>query len=707
MSALAFFLIIIHLKFIDLQMKLICSKSILSLLTGITLTMLVGQTSLLAAESNIESPHNFILFSSKEGFYSDRVRKFEQDTLGFLWMGTSEGLLKYNGKKFIGFDQEKSEVKRLLNSNIQSLLKDKKQNIWIGTFKDVIVYHPLKGQFSIVTFPPKKDNYITNVTEDEKGNIWAGSNSGVFLIDKQYQARLVFTNSEMLKSLCWVFTLRHKLYIISHNTIYVYDSKTKNLLDSIRYASEEVLSDNVHTCALMDLQENIWIGKYNGETYRYNCKKKTLKQFDLKRVTQNLSALPTNFFCNDTSRVWLSIDESGIWYFDYRLEKFVEFISQKKTGNSIPSYKISSIFIDREKNLWFGAGNNCLAMTNTHLNIFNKFLVSDPIKSKIVSAVFKDDKKQLWVGTDGGGLLLYDSAFRFLRSFVYSPKVTESLLSNAVMSIFEDSKKRLWVGTYKGGLSLFNKGQNSFIHYTHKQGNEFGLLKNDVRKIIEDKQGNLWIVVHGKGISCFNPESKTFTNYTDLPSLWTYDIMLDHEGSVWVATNRGVCRKQKNENHFHPINSTFLFKEMPDVEVRCLYEDPQNRVWIGTTQGLYYLENNKRPKINSIPKLYTISIKSICQDARGYLLISTNRGIFRYKHDSKHWDQYDESDGLIGNEFIVNASCFYNKKELFLGTSKVLCWFEPDKIKNDTLSGNPIITNVKVFNKSHYSICYR
>jgi signal transduction histidine kinase/ligand-binding sensor domain-containing protein/DNA-binding response OmpR family regulator len=678
---------------------LVHSKSILSLVIGFILATLFGQPSFPASSSNQDSPHNFIFFGNKEGFKSERVREFEQDSCGFIWMGTSEGILRYDGKQFIGFDEEKPQVKRLLNSNIQSLLKDKNQNIWIGTNKDVILYNQLDGQFRIITFPPKKDNYITNLAQDEKGNIWAGSNSGVFLIDTNYQARLVITSAEMLKSLCWVFTVKNEIYVISHNTIYVYDFLTKKLLNSIRYAPEELVSDNVHTYAIMDKRQNIWIGKYNGEAYQYNCKKRRLKQFDLKQITQNLSALPTKFFCNDTNKVWLSIDEAGIWYFDYHLEKFVEFISQKKTGNLIPSYKISSVFIDREQNLWFGTGKNGLAMTNNHLNIFNKLLVVDPIKSKIVSAVFKDDKKQLWVGTDGGGLLLYDSTFQHLQSFVHSPQVAGSIPSNAVMSIFQDSKKRLWVGTYKGGLSLFDKVQNSFIHYNTKQGNESGLLKNDVRKITEDKNGNLWLVVHGKGVACFNPESKTFKNYTDLPSLWTYDIMLDHEGSVWVATNNGVCKKQKNEALFHLINSSALNKEMPDIEARCLFEDQQNRVWIGTTQGLYYLENNTKSKINSIKKLYTISIKSICQDARGYLLISTNRGIFRYQHDRNHWDHYDESDGLIGNEFIVNASCFYGKKELFLGSSKGVCWFEPDKIQNEKFSGFPIITNVKLFNK--------
>lgn len=635
---------------------------------------------------------NFKFFTTRDGFYADNVTDITQDSLGFLWLGTSEGLYLYDGNTFSMFESFTAQSD-LLTAKILCIFKDRNQDLWIGTSKGLVLYKHLEGDFKTISLQHQSD-YVSSIAQDRNGTIWLGTDNGIFTIDSGLTVRHVFPGIH-----CPILLARKektdRVFFVTYNHIVTLDAISCKVLDSIRYSNDRAVTDNYHTDAIIDKHDQLWISKYDGDLVQYALREKTLKVHNLKTRLLNPSAAVNHFFCRDTTRLWLTINEGGIVYYDYAENSFCEF--ETPAQNHIPNYKVSAFFIDREDNYWFAMEKTGLAMTNSYVNRFHHFTHPPFGKNRIISAILKDSEDNLWVGSDGGGLYLFDDENTLIQTFKNDPDKKGSLSNDAVLSLYEDSKKRIWVGTFRGGLSLFDKKAKTFRHYTENKDRTKGPLRNDIRKIVEDRAGNLWLVVHGKGVSCFNPRQETFTHYSNLKGLWTTDLCISKNRSVWVASSNGVVRKMPGQKNFGPVSGNTL----PETVINCLYEDYQGKMWLGTLHGMYGFDarNNRFQKLNLSPLLSKASVKSINQDASGQYYIATNIGLFRLNAEKSIIDWFGEDDGLINEDFTINASCNKNNV-LYLGTSDGCCWFDLSAGLSPEAHIPIYLTDIKVFNKS-------
>lgn len=241
-------------------------------------------------------------------------------------------------------------------------------------------------------------------------------------------------------------------------------------------------------------------------------------------------------------------------------------------------------------------------------------------------------------------MLHFDKNLNFLKVFVNKPGNGISLSNDAVLNIIEDSKKRIWVGTFRGGLSKYDRNTQTFKNYINQKENSNSIPRNDIRKIAEDNDGNLWLAVHGKGASCFNPETETFTNYLSLSNAWTYDLLIDKNGSVWTSSVNGISRKKKNEASFQNFHYQPDTNEQLINDFGCLYEDHTGQIWIESVHGLYRFSDKSKLiiplKTNTL--LDNVAIKTISQDSRENFYFSTNRGLFKYNPHTKKIDHFDK-----------------------------------------------------------------
>ncbi len=646
----------------------------------------------IASVSNAQSV-SFRLFGPKEGFYPDRVKEIVQDKDGFIWLATNEGLIKYDGHTFRAIQEEESLSPK--GTDILCLLPVDNGDIWIGTNKGLALYQREFNKYIQVKFPNQEDSYVISLAKDNKGQIWLGTGQGIFFV-KNMEAVPLFKSNKFHETLPFIkATKKGTLLFITHNMIYQYDPAKSIFIDSLQYTNEKVLSDNFHTAVEIDQQNNLWIGKYNGELYYYQLGKRVLKKFDLKLIANNKSAIINNIYCKDSSKIWVSIDESGLYYFDTQLQKFVPNIVA--ANSNLASYKINAIFIDQEGSFWLGIDRNGLALTNKFLNRFKQIIPPKTAVNHIVSAICKDHFGNLWIGTDGSGIYVYNSSLKLIKSFVTDISNSSGLSNDAVLSIFEDSKQRIWIGTFRGGLSLYLPSTNSFKHYQFN-GQSTGPLRNDIRSIDEDAEGNLWLAVHGKGVAKFNPKTQTFTNYTHLQSPWTTKVLVDVKGTVWATSNSGISYLALNQIDFTDIVTEHQFNSLQDHDVNCLYQDKDNTIWVGTVNGLYYIDQNKLIKAKNTNQLGKASIKSIEQAQTGDFFISTNRGLYRYQKTKGECGWYGLSDGIPGEDFIINAS-FITNQNLYFGTSSGLCWFDTQQLPEETIDNTPCITEIRLFNK--------
>jgi len=640
---------------------------------------------------------NFKYYTTKDGFYADKVNDIVQDSLGFLWFGTSDGLYIYDGNTFSTVEQFSSQSD-LLTAKILFTRKDRKNNVWIGTSKGLLFFDHLKGIFKVIQLLANNPVYVSSMAEDGNGKIWLGTDKGIFTIIDYHKVTHLFPKQKIhCPILLANESSKDRVFFVTHNHIVVLNNTTNRVLDSIKYSDDIVLTDDYQLDAMLDQNEQLWIGKYDGDLIQFNLADHKLYVHDLKEILKNPSAQVNHFFCQDNKRLWMTINEGGVVYYDYSSKKFKAF--ETPSGNHIPCYKVTSFFIDRESNYWFAMEKNGLAMTNNLVNSFH-YVANEPFgKNKIISAILKDSDGNLWVGSDGGGLYLFDKNKNLIKVFKNNPGNPGSLGNDAVLTLFEDSKKRIWVGTFRGGLSLYNKINQTFMHYTEHKNQTEGLLRNDIRKIVEDRSGNLWLVVHGKGVSCFNPEKETFINYSDLKGPWTNDIRIAKDQSVWVASSNGVSLKKNNQTSFGAV--TELKYDLPEPVVNCLYEDQNQQMWFGTLHGLYFFnqKNNQFQKLTLSPILSKASVKSINQDPFGQYYIATNIGLFRYNKSKETIDHFGVEDGLYDDNFIINAA-YKNINQLYLGTSNGYCWFDLSSVSSLKAAVPIYLTDIKVFNKS-------
>lgn len=645
-----------------------------------------------------KTPFNFRFYNANNGFHFDKVKQIEQDRFGFLWMATNEGLVKYDGSTFSTFENRKDA--KLLNGKILHMLLTKSGNLWFGTNNGVVFYNQRNGKFSEVILGKKIDNYVNSITEDAFGKIWIASEDGLRVLkDTTFSPQNIrLNNFQHLFVLC---RNGKDVWATTHNSVYHYDANTLSIIDSTFYSEQKNKFDNIQTAVTIDYQDNVWIGRYHGEVYKFNTKTKKTELFDMKKISGNPSALINAFFVQDKNTLWVVVDEAGIWRFDYQKNSFEPYITPDN-AQLLPSFKTTALFVDREQNMWLGMSKNGLAITSPQMNVFKKIELDQVSKNHIVSAICQDSRGQYWIGTDGGGLLLFDQKRKYIRSFQEEDENAKSLGNDAVLSIFEDSKKRLWIGTFRGGLSLLDRTTNTFKHYKHQPNNPNSLPRNDIRKILEDENGHLWLAVHGKGVTRFDPEKEEFQNFMDLSSPWTYDAIIGKDGAVWTSSVRGISRKKKTEIDFQHFYATLETNDKLVNDFSCLFEDRTGKLWIGSVHGLYQFseKENKIVHFNSIPLLNKSAIKAIREDDEGNLFVSSNRGLFKYDLKSKYVKHFGTENGLISEDFILNAAFKGADSTLYFGTSKGVCWFKPTNIKETNELQSPVITDIKLFGES-------
>ncbi|MCX6182138.1 MAG: hypothetical protein NT150_09450, partial [Bacteroidetes bacterium] len=403
------------MRVLFLQNLLFKLKSTYLFLVGIVLFCFVSNG---FAQRGTESPIHFKFFGSKEGIKSDRrIKLVQQDQFGLLWIGCTDGLMKFDGQEFIECKNIDAKINQLLHSNINDLFNDSHGNLWVATQLGTVVYLQVEGKFKLVDFPINAV-YTINITEQANGTIWLATMEGIFSVDKNFKANIFFDNAKFHNTIPSVHVNKmNHLFVVTHNKLYEYNDN--NLLNTIQFTNDLKAEDNLPTASAFDQMGNLWMGKINGLLYRYSPGEKKVQCFDFKKIGANPSAIVDRIFSNKKDRTWFAINESGIWYFDYEKSEFQSYISPEKTGKKLPSYKLTAFLIDKENNYWFGANNAGLVMTNDNLNLIHALPLAPEYQNTIVSAVCVDYQKRVWVGTDGGGVLLFDEQMRLLQQYNY------------------------------------------------------------------------------------------------------------------------------------------------------------------------------------------------------------------------------------------------------------------------------------------------
>ncbi|HWK57654.1 MAG TPA: two-component regulator propeller domain-containing protein [Parapedobacter sp.] len=663
-----------------------------------------------------------------DGLSQNTVYAISQDHLGLVWIGTRDGLNKYDAGNFTVYRNAPYDTTSLSDNFIQTIFEDQHRRLWIGTSNGLNLYDRANDRFIRIALPfsamDQEEPSVYTIISDKRGNVWVASNGGLFRIieDHQPYAKLIFSAYETtIGSTQHVFSNVRSLFEDADGVLWlgtehgllgtIIDEKFPNKLTVKTYfvkgQTNNGLNDNwINTVNELD-KGKLWIGTKSGGI---NILDKTTNTFTYHvHVDNDIQSIPDNdvrsILKDRRGNIWVGTFKGLSLYED---GAFLTYTDQQSTG--ISNNSIRPIFQDNRGSIWIGTYFGGVSILDPDIPNFHNFSQgpnANSLSYNVVSSFAQDERGNLWIGTEGGGLNYYEIETGTFERYKHLPGNSLSLSHNTVKTLFRDEKEALWVGTYQGGLNVLEKGAQSFKHYKHDPGNPTSLSDNRIYAITADSQGNLYVGTYGGGLNIkrsHHADTFDIVRYPHISSDQIRTIFVDSEENLWVGTRNGLNLRHPGTNQFH------VFKSDPADEhsisgnlIISIFEDSRNNLWIGTyNDGLnrYNPRDRTFTHYNIADGLPGNNIFGILEDKLGNLWLSTNGGLCRFNPMSGLVRNYNTTDGLNSNEFNFGAYSKLENGRMVFGNARGFTIFAPDSMKINAFVPQVIFSDFKLFNKS-------
>jgi len=664
---------------------------------------------------------NFEIFRpniNKPGYISNKwIDNIFEDNSGFLWIFTQGGLNKFNPKtkKFYLYKFESENNKSISSDLTTCIYQDNKNNLWIGTQNGLNLYDREKKEFKRYFYNKNNQdstNYITTISET-KNTIWIGTRKGLFAINKNnLSIEKSYFKSDKINH---IYNNNDNLWLSTNNGLVIFNKKNGNTKRFLHNKKQKhTISDNYIISVFKDSENIFWISTKKGINV-FDAKKQNFKLF-IKSEGQSLS-LSSNknrpIFEDNLKTIWIGTFGDGLYSYNLKTKKTNNYIHNPNNKSSISENFISSIIQDKSNVLWFGtfgAGLNTYAPYKQKFNLIkNKPSKSTTLSSNFVWSIQEDNSGIIWIGTNDKGVDKYNPKTEIFKNYSNIPNNKNSLSNNCVREIFQDSKKNLWFGTNGGGLNKFNIKTEKFTIYKHNPNNINSLSDNSIRVVFEDKDSILWIGTQN-GLNKFNPKTEKFKQYlsnptdsTSLSNNFIYSgIYQDREGFLWIGTYGGGLNKFdiKSEVFTRYTNNKKKSNSIISNIVFNVQEDEKGNLWVSTNGGLEYFDrkNETFTHYTTADGLPNNVVYSVLKIQED-LWMSTNYGISNYNLKTKEFQNYVKSDGLQSIEF--NGGAFHKGKSgtLYFAGVNGLNYFNPKHITLNRIPPIPKIKKILIFNK--------
>ncbi len=692
--------------------------------------LLIGASSLFNSyPQNINSQFptpTFEYMSSEDGLPENSVTCILQDHLGYLWLGTQNGLVRYDGYSMKVFKQDKNDSSSISNGDISAIYEDKNNTLWVGTLNGLNKYNRANDSFKSYKNNPNdtisiNSNVINCIYEDSDRRFWVGSANGLNLFDRDKQ---IFTRYFFRDSATKLYTTsipgKHNLNVYS----IIEEPGTKDLLVGINTAG-------------------LW---------RFNIKEGAISKykFNTPDVPDEKVGRIQALYKSRDGKIWIA-STNTLSSLDVKKKEYKSYIEFPLNHEG---YAKGTVIEDQKGMIWCGFfaldnGVFCLDPNTGNYRQYKFYPVNR------VYSIYEDRSGIIWVGTWCLGLQKWDKREHKFHVFKHDPLNNNSISDNWVFDIHYDPKGFLWFLT-KNGLDKYDKKTSRYRHYLEN-------IKNFINphaapRFIIDRSGIIWIFgIRDHGIISFNPQSETYRLYLNNPkdsinivNKNVVTAVLDHFGIIWVGTQYSglysydiIKNKLKNYKHV-PNNPASLsenrvnvifedsfgtlwfgtnlggldkFNRVTEKFTYCafycviaIYEDKNSNFWISDyLSGLNLFDRKKNKIISNYSEkegFTNHAIYEILEDNHSNLWMGAEMGLLKYSIKEKIFRNYTKDDGLPANRFLwpypKDADGF-----MYFNTVEGIIYFNPDSIMDDPVPPKVVINRVSLFNRSGEKLKYK
>ncbi len=691
---------------------------------------------------------SFESITTTDGLIQNTVHSIIQDHNGFIWIGTEDGLNRYDGRRFVPYIHISNDSTSLSDNFIEVIYEDHNGNIWLGTRNGLNIYDEVRNTFIHVPLGNfSKNIYTPAITEDVYGNMWVGTDGSGLLkirIDSSGN-RLTFNVSQFLNETTdsttipsnTVFSLEtdllHNLWIGTESGLCKLPASelnssvpTTHFEHILIYLDNKCLLNKERVSEIVNHGSCIWVGTKGKLIFCLNYgagnnNDWSLIRTKIKPTIPDAITVVTSMVFDGSDNLWVTYGEDGLSKISFENGYYVEepYRHEKAKLNSLLSGPCLTVMKDRTSMLWIGTLNGISLLNPTKERFSAKLfpIIEKDTTDFITQAFYLERNRYYFFGTSITGLFIFDNQSKHTYRI-------HSMSKLDIFSIKKDDKGNFWIGTNAGLAfikysSLFiDDGRTQTINsncevrfYKKNEADpDNSIQSNLVFTLAQDHNGRIWIGT-GQGLSGMDISTGKIKRVNLNPNnLSLFDeriirhLLVDAENHLWIATDGGLFQYNLSTNIFKRIyggNSDTT--GLPSQRIICLHSDFRNRLWVGTNGGgicYYNAEKNTFHSYSQNDGLASSVVHSIQSDPSGNLWIGTNKGISRFNPEKKTATNYDSRDGLAADHFNETASMITADGFLFFGGIKGFNCFHPDSIHMNSLIPPVVLTDFKLIDKS-------
>lgn len=645
----------------------------------------------------------FDWFEESEGFASIAVVAIHQDRLGFVWVGTRDGLYRFDGERFREYRHGSEARLSLPRSWVEFFHEDSKGNLWVALQGAVVRYDYRSEQF----VEHKVAGYLGNAvlfSESEDGRFLMMNQSGSLFELDEFGVFQTVETKEKDWARCSTISDDGTLFVGGRSGVVHYRSDLQELRF---YDASSILSDNSNSfvTAMAKVDENdLWVGTNRNGVWRLSLDSGVFTKVN----SESLDADRVGAILPDERGSVLVGTTAGLSVYSENGDSLKMYQWNRYNPNSIPTGTVYSMESDRQGNLWFGTSRGGLSVVRNSKQFFGIDDTGDgssSLSKQKVTSILEDSRNRLWVGYHNESVDLFDFDAGTKTFFDAHSVARGAIGRGSVWDIVETDDGCIWIGTNRGGLSCLKPGEQEFRQFLPSEGDPSSIGGVDVRVIVPDESGNLWLVLHGAGVDYFDRESMAFVSLGGSRHQWAEDLIIGRNGDVWVGSSRGVGVLRKGGDAFEDFSSAFSGDfALPDAHVFCLTEDKKGRLWVGTGGGLSVLRSDGKgfDSYGLKDGLPSLAIRSVVEAPGGDIWVSTGGGLARLNEETGLFHSYYKEDGLLSNQFVERSVHVDQAGNVLLGSERGIVRFKPVDIRTNKIPPELLITGFNLFSEPVY-----
>ncbi|MEO9891032.1 two-component regulator propeller domain-containing protein [Aurantibacter sp.] len=639
-----------------------------------------------------------------------------EDDSGFIWIATQgDGIFRFDGLNYENFTYH-FEYQNSLESNIvYCLYIDSKGQLWAGTNRGISLYNKDLNRFERINFKEiggVEDSVdVISLVEDNNSNLIIGTHyNGAFKMPLfATKVSKIKTDAKDIKELIFrrlTKSVDGTIYAGTTEGLFVLDTRSEIFKDKFPNEFDEYI-----TGMDIDQENNLWFGTINGGIYKLDKNRNKI----ISKIESSNRRIFSLLFIDNQLLVGTELD--GLWSYNRDTQILHKYTADRLIENSLGSLSIWQIYGDSYNRLWIGSFDQGIQVIDRFNSKFNtiKHTPGNPLslQGSSVAGIQQSVDGKVWIGVPGG-IDIYNPKTKKIEhvNSKHSSKI-KGLTSTAILSVFLDSHENLWVGTWDKGLYYLEKGSKKFINYNTNTANNT-IKSNAIFGFSEDSKGNIYLASFLKGIHYYDSQRKRIF-YCDSPpfvengivNVDTRVVFVDTEDNIWVGTKTDLFKLTlKPDNSFVINRMTKLMKKngksLNVNPILSIYQSEDNTLWIGTNgNGLFSYDLNLKTfkDYTNFDGFSQTVINAITESENHNIWVNGKSGLSKLDFTSNSTDNYTIDDGLLSNYSHDNTLLTTNDGTIYVGSFEGVNYFKPQQLVKNYIPPKVYISNLKLFNE--------